>query len=78
MDVFRQSLRFQIRVCPTSFTILRSLTKFLRMATIRELVIANCITLGIVVVFVTCVSLEVKREFFIDGRTSASYKFKLF
>jgi Na+/H+ antiporter NhaA len=48
------------------------------MATIRELVIANCITLGIVVVFVTCVSLEVKREFFIDGRTSASYKFKLF
>ena len=48
------------------------------MATIRDIVIANCITLGIVVVFVACVSLEIKREFFIDGRTTTSYKVKVF
>lgn len=78
MDVFWQSLGFQISVYRTSFTILRSFIKFLRMATIRDLVIANCLTIGIIIVVVSCVSLEVKREFFIDGRTSVSYKFKLF
>jgi hypothetical protein len=48
------------------------------MATIRDIVIANCVTLGIVIVFVTCVSLEVKREYFIDGKTTSLYKLKVF
>jgi hypothetical protein len=48
------------------------------MATLKELVLANCITIGIILVVSSYLSLEIKREFFIDGRTTTSYKLKVF
>jgi hypothetical protein len=48
------------------------------MATLRDLLIANCITIGLLVTVVAIASVEVKREFFIDGRTASTYKIRFF
>jgi hypothetical protein len=48
------------------------------MATLRELVVANCITIGVLVTVIAFASIEVKREFFIDGRTASTYRIKFF
>lgn len=46
--------------------------------TIVSSVIANCITIGIVVFVASCTTLEIKRELFLNGRSTMSYRLKFF
>jgi hypothetical protein len=45
---------------------------------ILETVIANTITIGILITVCCITKIEVKRDYFVNGSTKASYAFKFF
>ncbi len=45
---------------------------------IGESVLSNLITVGILIGFATCMTIDVKREIFFNGTTKTNYKLNLF